>query len=70
MDYQIQGQLLTSDGRWQGSRGVPTFSLNSTIHGITTTEQAERLARTMILAIAGKTATDFICSAMEGEHNE
>jgi len=66
MNYQIQGQLLTTiGGGFSGSRGVPTFSLNSTIHGISDPTQAASMARAMILAIAGEDATDFVCSAME-----
>jgi len=42
--YAVHAQVLTHNGRFHGSRGVPTFYLDSRVQGITGAEHAARIA--------------------------
>jgi hypothetical protein len=46
--YVIQGQVLTTENGFAGSRQIPTFYLDSAVQGITSEAHALEIAREII----------------------
>jgi hypothetical protein len=62
--YAIHAQVITHAGNFSGSRGVPTFYLDSRVQGIISREHAASIAREILNPLGTIDPADLRVSAV------
>ena len=52
--WVVQAQVVIKTGKWRKTVPLPTFLLHADIQGITSDENAEKIAKKMLASIAPK----------------